>query len=707
MEYLSKYYTVEQIDQRLLQGFYDDVKAAGYTGTKTQFDQTLATVLLNFNNKVDKVVGKGLSTNDFTNELKQKLEGLENYDDTQLTEKVNQVLQQFSAISADLERILGSQAYQEAAIFDATSNNPDATETLGDSRILNMHHHRLVIANKETGEVQVLGTLMDNNHFRYRNGDFAPTVIISDADYDASAVALYTDAEHQNQVYAAGAFDVLDCYKRFGLNPTLYNAQGQKVYIRAPWESKDLGQDIVYGPDSEYFAIDGSVADGKRIQAAFETEATLYGVTAKKVQRVGYNSYLPTQKNNMLRSIYFKTSTGTICCSKGESNLIDMFYRTDRAYPKTNMSQLSTMTMARAKNLDTTSPLPCAEGMMFFKNAIINLLNIKHGTYNLHALNKFGGGISSDYAVNASSWGNVTGCRYKIDSATEWTYATMGTTPAFCYNNSKGTTNFNTWLNSEFAKERTGESQMALSFVAESLRSDGNVGYPIQPDTDFTFDGETYYYKLVPDAEGISQGKMNARLYKKLSQIISAWKSDGTACSVEIEVILEIGVTEGLVLWGDVFDYCGGGYESVITRISATDGYNNNPKKSYLCTEQEKLVYENVAKKNPGESFLCENAEGYELVYEGVIDGESYRTNRVPFSIEGTMKGGSLNTSICQYGSNYDYSSGAPLKGKARQGFRGRGYANWTTASARAWAGNDACSHAYRNSAAAFQMRLP
>ena len=40
------------------------------------------------NNKVDKVEGKGLSTEDFTTELKNRLNSLENYDDTVLTERV-------------------------------------------------------------------------------------------------------------------------------------------------------------------------------------------------------------------------------------------------------------------------------------------------------------------------------------------------------------------------------------------------------------------------------------------------------------------------------------------------------------------------------------------------------------------------------------------------------------------------------------------
>ena len=49
--------------------------------TKTEVDGLL-------NNKVDKIEGKGLSTEDFTTELKNRLNSLENYDDTALTARV-------------------------------------------------------------------------------------------------------------------------------------------------------------------------------------------------------------------------------------------------------------------------------------------------------------------------------------------------------------------------------------------------------------------------------------------------------------------------------------------------------------------------------------------------------------------------------------------------------------------------------------------
>ena len=40
-KYVSKHYTAEEIDQRLLQGYYDDVVAAGYTGSFEQFKKSL------------------------------------------------------------------------------------------------------------------------------------------------------------------------------------------------------------------------------------------------------------------------------------------------------------------------------------------------------------------------------------------------------------------------------------------------------------------------------------------------------------------------------------------------------------------------------------------------------------------------------------------------------------------------------------------
>lgn len=73
--YVSKYYTCEEIDQRLLQGYYDDFVKAGFGGTINEF----WAFVLSIKNKVDKREGYDLSKNDFTDELKAKLDGIEEH----------------------------------------------------------------------------------------------------------------------------------------------------------------------------------------------------------------------------------------------------------------------------------------------------------------------------------------------------------------------------------------------------------------------------------------------------------------------------------------------------------------------------------------------------------------------------------------------------------------------------------------------------
>ena len=43
--YSSKHFTAEQIDQRLLQGTYDDAVDSGYPGTREEFNRQVATMV--------------------------------------------------------------------------------------------------------------------------------------------------------------------------------------------------------------------------------------------------------------------------------------------------------------------------------------------------------------------------------------------------------------------------------------------------------------------------------------------------------------------------------------------------------------------------------------------------------------------------------------------------------------------------------------
>lgn len=57
------------------------------------------------NNKVSIEEGKGLSTNDFNNEYKQKLDELQNYDDTQINKKINDLVKIVQSMQTTTHRI--------------------------------------------------------------------------------------------------------------------------------------------------------------------------------------------------------------------------------------------------------------------------------------------------------------------------------------------------------------------------------------------------------------------------------------------------------------------------------------------------------------------------------------------------------------------------------------------------------------------------
>ena len=67
-------------------------------GTVSDVEETVGTLQTNLNNKVDKVQGKGLSTNDFTNAYKTKLDGLNNYDDTTVKQDITELQTDVSAL---------------------------------------------------------------------------------------------------------------------------------------------------------------------------------------------------------------------------------------------------------------------------------------------------------------------------------------------------------------------------------------------------------------------------------------------------------------------------------------------------------------------------------------------------------------------------------------------------------------------------------
>lgn len=170
--YISKYYNCEEIDQRLLQGYYDDFVKAGFVGSKEEF----WTFVLSIADCVKKEDGKGLSSNDFTDELLNKLNSIE--EGAQAINKVSQ-------LENDLKYQTEDQV--KATIDNLINGASDALDTLkeledalgGDTNFANTVTNKLTeITNKLTEEIarakqveqtlttsmEILENKVDTNH---------------------------------------------------------------------------------------------------------------------------------------------------------------------------------------------------------------------------------------------------------------------------------------------------------------------------------------------------------------------------------------------------------------------------------------------------------------------------------------------------------------------------------------------------------------
>jgi hypothetical protein len=128
--YTSKYYTVEEIDERLKQGYLNDATEQGFVGTMKEF----WALFLSIANKVDKKEGYGLSQEDFTTELKDKLNSLSGEIPTKVSQLENdlkfQTKEEVEKYISDL--VDGSDGALDTLkeLADALNNDPNFATNL-------------------------------------------------------------------------------------------------------------------------------------------------------------------------------------------------------------------------------------------------------------------------------------------------------------------------------------------------------------------------------------------------------------------------------------------------------------------------------------------------------------------------------------------------------------------------------------------------
>lgn len=526
-----------------------------------------------------------------------------------------------------------------AGFWDTSSLNPQVESELGDKTKLDDWDWYLI--HEDGDSTSIVGKLQKNNIFRFTDGTYAPVVVVASAG----------DVEN-------------------------------------PWETIDKGYGLLRAWNHNKFLVDGVGLDGRTTRGIFDEQVTINGITGKLVEMTGICADLPTEYSGVLRCIPFK-GIDTSCGHNGAYGTVTAF--ASGAYPKTNVNQFTNNSKAMAKNTNTSSVDIFAPQMGIQKMSHIVAAELKYGTRDLHNKNMFGGGISSNDTVNASTWGTVAGVRWSLDNKTTWNYGTFGSTPSGFYGDtSQHSTNWSDWLNNYYAKWQTCEHLKVLSYAVENQ---------IGEDSNFQFEGATYYYKTVNGAKSPLEGEFNCKLFKMVNFTMVAYDASANQINVDVEVILQVGVVDGMIYWGDVFDYGWAGFEVVNTHITDSERRMD----AYLCTLQHQLDLSTT--DNSDEKYPLQAT--YEHMGRSLITtyGEGYSAQDAPYSLMPMRAGGTLHTGMAAYKwRNKGYNVGN--KTYTRLGVRGRCDAYHPCAASRLWYGHYAASLSNQTYASAYQARL-
>lgn len=582
---------------------------------------------------------------------------------------------------------------------DEVTGDPHFKNCKGNKEFLGEWHPFLVDHTDNTGEAtHPVGQLMDNNHFRFVSGAFAPTVGITEGMRAACDVQLYTDAEHttpltlKNGVVVtdkAGAhpYNATEVYNSLGL-VDLYDGEGNKVRQLLPWETTETKYSVMIGRYDTLYPVDRQTGEsGKVLSGIFKRQVRYDGIDTGKYPLLG-TALAPcpvTTVGNKTRNFFYVYAVGDTNTTNGPSgageSMCSMYVNDGRTYPRiSDMSQVSNMQKARANNADTNAPLPFAEGGFHGVNTFILCMELLYGTKYLHDNNLFGSGISNNDACNSeNTWLGNGGVRCKEQGTSEWTYRGLGDSTPFGHNEKLEKNNFSWFINYYRPKEQCMESQMAASWAAE---------FGIAENTEYEAYGVTYRYKNIPGVKGLADGVMNCKVYRKNIGTCKGYKDANTLATYDLELSLRMSLMHGMNVSGDVLAYWGGGCEMVGTNKVQTNGSNNaeqllkNYIDFYLEPNQSKWVNESGVSKNNLGTFGFEAVYGKIGTFGPPILSDGYCKNRLGYIPYKIADGGNLSSWQCFYSWAFPNWS-TTLNQRVRTAVRLRGIADSSKCSAR------------------------
>lgn len=236
---------------------------------------------------------------------------------------------------------------------------------------------------------------------------------------------------------------------------------------------------------------------------------------------------------------------------------------------------------------------------------------------------------------------------------------------------------------------------MAASFAFETGVEEGS---------EFDFYGGKYWYKNVQGAKSMAEGHMNVIVFKEMTGTISALDENDEPAEFDLEIILRMSLYDGMNLSGDVFRYCGGGYEQIGTCLNDPNVTRiGNTIDIYIEPDQKKWTYEKRSTINNGEVFDFESK--YKKVATTQNLGDSYALHRIPYTGWKDKKGGGIGSGECFYTWDNCYWASA-IGLRSRVAARFGGYATHSCCSPRTLHAIYATSYTARNYCGLAQLLL-
>lgn len=543
--------------------------------------------------------------------------------------------------------------------------------------------------------------LMKNNWFRYENGQPAPTLLCNEAQYANIMTIPENEREYNNNDEWTYLGVPVACY-----NPPEKNSKPSGI---------NLNLDILYGWSEPVWTIEMHTNNSGEVvcyfaKEPFEIEEDGKVLEAVKIPPTLICPGLPTLHNGKFRTMFFMPNCGY--GSRVEKGLaVYAFAKQGWTMAATGISNNSNNTYSFAKNKDENNDnTPYAPLMHWHYNNILCALETKFKSAILHDESMFGAGISSNLPFTETARQYRSGVCAVYNGTTK--YQKYSEKPSdLYYKKSDGTLAQDTWsslLSSQSTRMVCLEPQLAVSWAVEQKNiGDGVVPTRFNCPLAFVYGASDNAYQLYGVGRKPFDSTMDA-LVCGFSMLtgntdVDFYNESGTRIFPQISVYRQMSCVHGIDLMSsDVFQ-CQNGIENILT-VEQEGNVDGNPRTIWICKDQTKLYRGTETAIASGEKYPFETDGTYELL------GESKTTNGwgndfLRGTCISTEDGGSLSK-ISGYYSTTNY--GNTTKGnRNRMGFKGRGSAAYSRASARFVIACFDVSFTSVSCAGGFQIRLP